>query len=374
MLEEYRFMSRFTLLVFVISCALSTACFGQAAGANPPSAAPPAATTNAQSAAAVPAASNVPMDQPVLTLKGSCKPAAGSSTPPSGCVSSLTREQFEKLTKALQPGDKPAMPADVKRNFATQYAKLLVFADEARELGLENDPKVQQIFQFAKNQILTEALNQHITEEYAHPSDQQIEDYYKQNPKKYVEATLQRIIIPRSTGSSTQPKPSEAEEKAYVDKVRQSWVAGGDPVALQKEAVERANMGTSGPDVNVGPRRPEGLPEAHTSVFDMKPGEISQPFSDPSSFYIYKVVSVRQVPLSEVKSAISTTLQRQQITAKIEQIQNSVTTVLNDAYFGPETKPSVNRTVIGPRGAAGTPPANSGAAPAPAPGAPAPPK
>ena len=80
------------------------------------------------------------------------------------------------------------MPPDVMRNFASQYSKLLVFADTARELGLENDPRVQEIFQFARNQILTDALNQHIVQEYSHLSDQQIEDYYNQNPKKYVEA------------------------------------------------------------------------------------------------------------------------------------------------------------------------------------------
>ena len=77
----------------------------------------------------------------------------------------------------------------------------------------------------------------------------------------------------------------------------------------------------SPPDVNVGARRAGTLPEAHESVFDLKPGEVSQVFSDPGSLYIYKLVSIRQVPLSEVKATISSTLQRQMITDKIQQIQ-----------------------------------------------------
>ena len=68
----------------------------------------------------------------------------------------------------------------------------------------------------------------------------------------------------------------------------------------------------------------------------MKPGEVSPVFSDPASFYIYKVVSVRTIPLSEAKASITTTLQRQLVTDKIQQIQSSVTPVLNDTYFGPE--------------------------------------
>ena len=97
----------------------------------------------------------------------------------------LTRQQFEQLTGALQPADKGPVPPDIRRRFATQYAKLLTLSDAARELGLENDPKVQQIFTFARNQILAEALNQHYVEKYSHPTDQQIQEYYDQNKKKY---------------------------------------------------------------------------------------------------------------------------------------------------------------------------------------------
>ena len=320
------------------------------------------------------------MDEVVLTLKNVCQPKAGATTPPPGCVSGMTREQFEKMITALQQPDKPPMPTEVRRNFASQYAKMLVFADAARELNLENDPRFVQIFQFVRNQILTDALNQHIVQEYAHLPDQQIEDYYKQNPKKYVEVTLQRIMVPRTAASGDKPKPSDAEEKAYADKIRERWVAGEDAVKLAKEAMEHAGLTNAAPDVNLGARRPGTLPEAHESVFDLKSGEISQVFSDPGSLYIYKVVSFRQVPLSEVKATISSTLQRQMITDKIEQIQKSATIVLNDAYFGPEIPPTVRQTIITPKGAAGAKP-NSGSAPpnpnatpAPAPNPEAPPK
>jgi hypothetical protein len=376
-LEEHHYMSRFTFLVLALSCALSFAAYGQESNSNPPAAPPAASTANGQTATAAPAqptpaTSNVPMDAAVITLKGVCQPKAGSSEPPAGCVSGMTREQFEKMTKALQQPDKPPMPPDVVRNFASQYAKLLVFADSARELGLENDPRVQQIFQFARNQILTDALNQHIVQEYAHPSDQQVEDYYKQNSKKYLEATLQRIIVPRTAASGDKPKPSDAEEKAYADKIRERWVAGEDPVKLQKEAMEHAGLNTPPPDITVGSRRPGSLPEAHESVFDLKSGEISPVFSDPGSLYIYKVVTIRQLPLSEVKATISSAIQRQNITDKIQQIQSSATVVLNDAYFGPETPKTVHQTVITPKGPSGSAPPNSGSAP-PNPNAPPPP-
>src|SRR5208337_5410779 len=138
----------------------------------------------------------------------------------------------------------------------------------------------------------------------------------------------------------------------------------------EKEAAEQAGVNTPPANVNVGPRRPGTLPEAHESVFDLKPGEISVVFADPASFYVYKVVSVRTVPLSEDKATITTTLQRQLVTDRIQQIQTSVTPVLNDAYFGPE-KPQVQATprIINPRRP--MPPApGAGAPPRPTPAAP----
>ena len=289
------------------------------------------------------------MTDNVITLKNACKPKAGATAPPEGCISSLTRAQFEEITAALTPPDRPPMSLDMMRTFATQYSKLLIFADAARELGMENDPKVQQIFKFARNQILTEALNQKIVAENAHPTDHQIEQYYNANPKKYVEATLVRIIVPKATGAPDNPKRSDEEELAWAQQIQKRWAAGEDPEKLQKEATEHGKAPGGSPTINIGARRPGTLPEAHNSVFDLKAGEVSQVFPDPAASYIYKVVSVRQVPVSEVKSQISSTLSRQMTTDRIEQIQSAVTPVLNNTYFGPEKPPSVNKTTIGPR-------------------------
>jgi hypothetical protein len=251
-------------------------------------------------------------------------------------VTTVTKAQFEKLTTAL----KPDMSADQKRNFAQHYGTLLVFANAGRSLGLENDPKFQLILQFATNQILVDTLREHYTDEFAHPSDQQINDYYKQNSKKYSEAKLQRVIIPRVQPGGDKPKPSEADEKTYVDQVRQKWAAGGDPTKLQNEAFEHAGLKAPSPDVNVGDKRPGSLPTAHDTVFELKQGDISQPYSDASAFYLYKVISVRDIPVSEVKDSIAHTLSQQELKDKLESINASVTPVLNDTYFGPPTAPA----------------------------------
>ena len=322
------------LAILVILCVLLASGFAQTSN----SSGEKQANVTASGTISAPAAGNpdtVGMNQPVITLKGGCAPI-GNLAPAADCVSSVTRAQFEKLANALQPG----MPADAKRTFATNYSKLLIYADVARALHLENDPNVQQIMQFVTNQVLAEGLRRHYVEEYSHPTDQQIQNYYTRNSAKYVEATLQRIIIPRKPVAGDKPVAGQGDEQAAAEKIRQQWVAGGDPVKLQQSAYEAAGVtGAGTPDVNLGVRSPGSMPVTQESVFQLKAGEVSQLYSDAAASYIYKAVSVRQIPLSEVKDSITKTLQQQLLQEKLEEIGKSATPVIDEAYFGPAPGP-----------------------------------
>jgi len=275
--------------------------------------------------------SAVGLDQPVITLQGGCQPQ-GDIAPAKDCVSTVTRAQFEKLANALQPD----MAPDAKRGFANNYGRLLVFSDAARSLQLENDPTVQQIVTFITNQALVEVLRRHYTEQFAHPSEQQVQEYYNQNSSKYLEATLQRIIIPRNPGTGDKPDAHEAQDAAAAEKLRQRWIAGEDPVKLQQAAFEAAGVtGASTPEIDMGARRVGSLPDNQEAVFQLKAGQVSQAYSDPAAAYIYKVVSTRQIPLSEVQDSIIKTLQQKHLQEKLEAISKSATPVLNEEYFGP---------------------------------------
>ena len=186
--------------------------------------------------------------------------------------------------------------------------------------------------------VLADAVTRHYNLEYAHPSEEQIQAYYNQNSAKYAEATLERIIIPRVPATEDKPQPSEADALAAAEKLRQRWVAGEDPAKVQQAAFEAAGItGAGSPDVQLGPRRPGSLPADQDSVFKLKAGEVSQVYSDAAAYYVYKVESVRQIPLSETKDSIVKTLQQQELQDKMEEICKSATLELNEAYFGAAT-------------------------------------
>jgi len=346
-----------TVTVFALSCVLA----GVTQAQTTPTPQAPPGTTSAQPLRHAPrpgtttelpaSAANVKPTDPVITLEGACK-----SAPASGCVTGVSRQQFEEMANSIKPG----MTSDAKRNFAMQYAKILAFSDQARALGLENDQRFKQILQFVRNQLLVEAMNQYYSDEYSNQPDQKIDEYYKQNAHKFLEANLQRVIIPSQPAAAEVKKPSDEEEKAYVEKVRQQWVAGADPATLQKDALTRMGLNGSVPDVNLKNQSPGMFPDAHQSIFDLKPGEISQPFTDAGASYLYKMVSQQEKPIAEVKQQIAKTLHDQMMRDKIQEMTESVKPVLNDAYFGPEKKPEES-PAIGAAQKPGEPPAQPNA-------------
>src|SRR5581483_251118 len=80
------------------------------------------------------------------------------STPSSNCKTVVTREQFEKLADSLNP----SMPPAVRRQLATAYPRLLLFSKKAREMGLDKEPRYQEMMQWASLQVLSNNLTQQL--------------------------------------------------------------------------------------------------------------------------------------------------------------------------------------------------------------------
>jgi parvulin-like peptidyl-prolyl isomerase len=357
-----------TLLIFVLlsSFTLGQALPPQPAGA-PAVAQTPATPRHDDDDEPPPAsASTVSQETPVITIDGLCdrktpiaKSADATSAPgtakaepreeksensssassTSACRTVITRAQFDKLTDSLNP----QMPAAVKRQLAEAYPRLLLFADKARELGLDKDPSFSEMMQFASLQLLSQIFTRHLQQKASEVSDAEIEKYYNENSLKFQRAELLRILIPRQKrhaadpGSGAQPQlaADDAAMKAEAERVHKAAVAGKDFQQLQKEAFDAAGItSSSSPNANLGKMSPSGLPLNHRDVFALQPGQVSELFTDPNGYYIYKVVSKQMVPLSQAKTEIRNTIQSQRMQDSTESLVKTIKSELNQAYFG----------------------------------------
>jgi hypothetical protein len=303
-----------------------------------------------------PSAAAVAPDAPVLTIKGLC-PQSSNSSEISGtnCETVITRTQFEKIARAIQPSLSPV----VKKQLLNLYPRLLIMSREAEARGLDKEEYFQQMFEFARMEILTQQLTHSIQREAENVPEQEIADYYQKNPGSFQEYTLERIYIPRVKQEPPPPqklseeaeedrqKNAEEEMTKLADALRDRAAKGESFETLQKEAYQGAGLKTNPPNASMGKLRRNGLPPGHDAVFSLKKGDVSQVISDAGGHYIYKVDSADTETLADAKGEIHKLLESQRLHAAMEKIQGPFTTEVNDAYFG--TGPASAPAKTGPK-------------------------
>jgi len=276
-------------------------------------------------------------DAPIVTIKGYCSQPAGNQA--DHCQTVVTRAQFEKLVNALEPGVNPA----TRRRLASAYPQFLVMAQEAEKRGLDKGTDFAERMRFARLQILSQELVRRVQDEAAKVPAKDIADYYQKHEKDYEQASMERIVIPnRKELKAQSPDASKGDngEEAMTkeaEALRTRAAAGEEFAKLQKEAYEFAGVsGNTEPDPKMGKLRRRGLPLAHASAFDLKPGEVSPVISDATGHYIYKLDSREAQPLEAVRTEITNVLRRERMQEMIKAIQERVTSEINESYFKEE--------------------------------------
>jgi hypothetical protein len=291
--------------------------------------------------------SSVAPDTPVITIQGLCEKPPNSNATPAECSTVITRAEFEKLINAVQPN----MPPASRKAFASRYVTVLVLSEKAHEMGLDKSPEFDEQMYIARVQLLARQAAEKMQREAANIPDSQINDYYQQHQNDYKTVTFERIFVPKqkedaagpANGASAQKKDenSEAEMKNEADKLRARAAAGEDPVKLQQEANDFAGNKAKVANIKAENVRKANIPPTDSAIFELKAGEVSAVFSDPTGFRIYKVEEIKELPLASVHEEIARTLQGQNMKNSFDSLQNSAKPTFDNTYFATPGAPSL---------------------------------
>jgi hypothetical protein len=301
--------------------------------------------------------SNVPPDAAVITIDGLCgsdsysiaEPDVASKTPGStdskatgssvalnpSCRTIITRAQFEKLASVIAPNQPPHATAELARFYSDQ----LLFAREARELGIDKDPHFDEILKFTYLQVLARAMNERLARQ-ADMTDVEFAKYYKEHAADFEQVELLQISIPKQKShpspsgvtpqAKVDPAADEAAMKVEAEKIYSQVLAGGDFTTLQEEAYTVAGDPDDAPDAEMGIVTRSELGHTQAEVFALQPGQVSKLISGKEAWHIFKVLSKRMMSESDAKRLV--TGQRTQ--AAVDSLRKSVKPRLNDVYFG----------------------------------------
>jgi hypothetical protein len=279
-------------------------------------------------------------DDPVITINGFCPDQA---QPDNQCKTIITRAQFEKLTEALEPG----MSLPLRLKVANSYAEMMQLAAAAEKSGLDKTPAFAEEMRYARLQLLSQDFTRKLKQDAAQISDADLADYYKKNQSSFEEATVARVFVPHtkqrahndpetsaSVDAASQAKADEDAMTQLALELRARAATGEDPDKLQAEAYAAAGIGEIAPHTKMEMVRRSALVPQHEKVFELKPGEVSQVFSDPGgAHFIYIMLDKRMPSLEDVSNEIRTQISTQRFRDGMRSFEGNA--VFSDAYFNP---------------------------------------
>jgi hypothetical protein len=122
--------------------------------------------------------------------------------------------------------------------------------------------------------------------------------------------------------------------------LRARAVQGEDLDKLQTEAYSEAGIERTTADTKMEKVRRTTLPPQHEPVMDLKPGEVSEVFSDPAgAHFIYKMIRKKILTLDDAKTEIRTAIATERYRDSMKGFEGDV--VFRDAYFNPHGQLSV---------------------------------
>jgi PPIC-type PPIASE domain len=365
---------------FLFVCALTVAPL-LAQQATPPtqSSQPPAAVPGGTRPQPVQPAVPVAPDTPVVTVHGICPPGKTTGAEKSdSCTLVLTRMQFETLVSSINTTNQPyATPA--LRGFATGYGTLLALAEAGEKAGVDKEPRFQELIKIARTRALADSYRRFLQEKYGNPSNEEIEQYYKQNISKYEQMKIERIQIPKVNPKRPQERRPEFEKKAreLAAEIRERAAKGEDMAALQLEAYNSLGLGIQPPSTEMATSpKPMFPPNVEQDINALKPGEVTKVEFELSGFNIYKLRSRNTVPLEQARAQLVREISQKNINAALSAATSGVHSDLNEQYFNPHVTsapqlPKVPARLLPPGGMQSVRPVAPVAAPAPS-GSPAP--
>ena len=356
-----------------------------------------------RSCAQAPPAAQAPPTSPATPAQAT--PTAPPPEPPDKVVLKVGNQQFTKadfdfLVQGLAPQQLRALALQGKKPLAEQFALVVMLAQHARDLHLDETPAFKRALSVQTRQLEFKTAYEEISRQ-ATVTPEEAQRYYNEHAADFDEISMRQIYIrvkpvgalgastpppnaatvlpasgqsPQSAGapsapgqppspaggtsaSNQSPNPPSAppsarppqppglglsmdEAKAKAEAIRQALLAGTDAKKVMEEFKSPGNI-----TIDAAPRkvRHGGMPpEMEKVVFALKPNEVSAPVSLPNALIFFQVIARDPRQLKDVTPEIERTLRQQKIDSEIADLKKSFPLWMDEQYFGTPGRSSNN--------------------------------
>jgi hypothetical protein len=262
----------------------------------------------------------------------------------------VTDAEFEAAFAAMPDDMKPQFESEPgKQAFAEQFVRMKLLEQEGRRMGIDSDPRVEAAVRANRTNIVASATADKIV---AVPTQQAVEEFYKQNAPKFEQLDVSHIVIAYA-GSTVQPRngaqaPSEVEATNRALKLWQELKAGADFGSLARKYSD--DVATAEQDGKLGQPLTRGMlpPELDARVWKIPEGRFSDPIPSRFGIHIFKVNVKRTAPFQQVRNSIARHVKQQNTFDRVEILRKNAKVEFDPKFFPeakswPSNNPNLNR-------------------------------
>ncbi len=234
-----------------------------------------------------------------------------------------------------------------RRQMAEQYVRMKVMEQEAKRLGVDNDPDVSARMKFGYTNVAVEYALQKIASK---TSDAQLRAEFEKNKNKFSAAELRHILIAYQGGRVPSTHGAALSIEQAMAKAQQIAAAlrkGADFAAIAR--AQSDDTGSAGQGGYIGPVPHGSLPpEMQSAVDKLQPGQISDPVRSEFGIHIFRVDGRRPQSFDEVKQALKQQVQQNTVNDQVVQLQKSASVQYDPKFFPPVPKQPAQPPVPAP--------------------------
>src|SRR5579864_460565 len=294
-------------------------------------------------------ASTVGETQAVITIRGLCaEGSASSGKPGNSCSKQITRKEFERLMRALNPAGQ-SISSSGRQNLAQAYVEALAFEDAAKKAGTEDTEEFREVMFWVRLRTIADLYRRNLQEKYRTPEPEEIDSYYQQHLTSFDRVHLLRILVPRENFSASDKSEFDKKALAAAEAARKRAVNGEALEQIQKDVY--ASLGLEGPPAtDLGTyQRSDFIEKEAADVFSLQSGEVSPLETEIKSYVIYKVASKETLTEAQVKAEIIHEISQQKYRDALKAVMDSAHADFNEQYFGPMAPKPPMEPPVSPR-------------------------
>jgi len=271
------------------------------------------------------------------------------------------KSEFEGALKSLPAEYQQFAQGPGKRQFADDYIRMKLLAQEGMKAGLDKDPEVTNQLALLKENLIAQAELKKM-DAALKVSDADLQKYYDAHKNEYEELKARHILIAFKGSPAAQAgkkELTEDEAKAKAEDIRKQIQGGADFAALAKKESDDTGSGAQSRDLGSFTKG-QMVPEFEKAAFAAKPGELTPVVRTQYGFHVIQVQEHGYTPLEQLKPTLEKRQKDAKMRAALDDLKSKA--VYSETYFpkpapAPEAAPKVDAAPAS--GAATQPPAKA---------------